>query len=140
MLKTEMIGRLGDDATVQESGKNKIINFSVAHTQRKTDANGEKTETTTWVSCSRFLPKTSDSNLAEYLKKGTAVFVRGDLSTNEWEKGGEKRFSLRLRVTELELLSSKQAAAPGGDAAGKATVPTPRPELDETLPDEPLPF
>ena len=78
----------------------------MAHTQRKTDANGEKTETTTWVSCSRFLPKTSDSNLAEYLKKGTAVFVRGDLSTNEWEKGGEKRFSLRLRVTELELLSS----------------------------------
>lgn len=139
MLKTELIGWLGDAATIQETDKNKIIRFSVAHTTRKTDANGEKTETTTWVSCSRFMPKNYDGSLAECLKKGTAVFVRGDLSTNEWEKDGKKQFALRLRVTELELLSSGKAAASGYDAAGKAAAPAPKPELDETLPED-LPF
>lgn len=140
MLEAVVIGHLGGDAKVTSLNKNKVINFSVAHSQRTVDAAGNPTTATTWLSCAKYVSLDNDAKVAAYLKKGAMVYVRGDLSTREYEQAGEKKIALNLRVSKIELLPSGQSAAPGGDAAGKATVPTPRPELDETLPDDPLPF
>ncbi len=125
MLKTEVIGRIGNDAEVKTLTQNRVINFSVAHSQRGVDASGQKTETTVWVSCAKFLPLTGETKLVDYLKKGTPVYVRGDLSVREYDgKDGRRQFALNLRVTDIELL-------PSGSAGGSANEVPPQ---DETLP------
>lgn len=125
MLKTEVIGRLGADAEVRTLNDNKVINFTMAHAQRGVDANGQKTETTVWLSVSKFLPLSSEAKVADYLKKGVAVYVRGDLSVRDYtDKGGQKRFALNLRATEIELLPSDKASGKAGEV----------PEQDESLP------
>ncbi len=125
MLKTEVIGRIGKDAEVKMIGQNKVVNFNVAHSQRGTDANGQKTEATVWVSCAKFMPAASEAKIADYLRKGTPVYVRGDLSVREYDaKDGQRQFALNLRVAEIELLPSTQNAGASGEV----------PPQDETMP------
>ena len=49
MLKVEVIGNLGADAEVKDFQGNKFVAFRVAHTSRFKNADGQQTESTTWV-------------------------------------------------------------------------------------------
>lgn len=109
MIQLQFIGQLGKDAEIREVGQTKVINFSVAVSV----GYGEK-KSTIWVECSKFGEKTG---IADYLKKGTKVYVSGEPSIRTWEKDGKSGASLNLRVQDIELLGSKadgvqQVAAP----------------------------
>lgn len=127
MLKAEIIGRIGNDAEVKTLGQNKVINFSVAHTQRGTDDKGQKANTTVWVRCTRFLPLNGEAKIADFLKKGTSVWVRGELSVHEYTgKDGAYHAEPRVRVSELELLPASTS-----DTAKRADTAV---EQDESMP------
>ena len=49
MLQLQIIGNLGADAQVQDFNGKKAVCFNVAHTDRWTDDNQTKHETTTWA-------------------------------------------------------------------------------------------
>ena len=66
MLKTQIIGSLGRDAESKQVGSNTVINFSVAHTEKSKDAQGNQTEKTIWVDCAKWGEKTG---ILPYLKK-----------------------------------------------------------------------
>ena len=102
MLKTQIIGSLGRDAESKQVGSNTVINFSVAHTEKSKDAQGNQTEKTIWVDCAKWGEKTG---ILPYLKKGTKVYVDGvpDIRTYT-AKDGEVKSSLTLRVMSVELL------------------------------------
>lgn len=106
MLKAELIGRIGKDAEIKEiSNGCRVINFSVAHSAYNTDARSEeKKEITVWVSCAKFLQSSNEGKIANYLVKGSNVYVRGDISAKTYEKDGEQRVALAMRVSEVELL------------------------------------
>lgn len=109
MLKAQIIGNLGKDAEVKttQSGQT-LINFSVAHTVKT--QNGDKT---VWVNCTRFVPQGQNSNIAQYLKKGTKVWCEGEPSARAWinQSTGEANSSLELVVYQIELCGSAQPAA-----------------------------
>lgn len=72
MLVLEAIGNLGADAIIKDLNGQKYIAFSVAHTESYKDSQGQRHERTTWVSCLKY----GESQVINYLKKGTRVFIR----------------------------------------------------------------
>ena len=95
------IGRLGKDAEVKDVNGKKVIQFSVATDQ----GYGDK-KTTLWIDVSKWGEQTG---VATYLKKGTQVYVTGEPSLFTSEQG---KTYLKLRADKIELLGSREAAAP----------------------------
>ena len=103
MLKVEFIGYLGDNAKVVTQ-RGTMLSFNVGVSRK--DGGGDRV--TTWVQCTRFV-ESSGGNLAQYLVKGTRVFVRGDLAVTAYEnRNGAPMPSLACRVQELKLLSDER--------------------------------
>src|SRR5882757_8728977 len=107
MIKLQIIGNLGKDCIVKEINGKDVINFSVAHSERFKDAQGNQKEKTTWVECAYWTDKTA---VAQYLTKGRTVFAEGapeaDAYTN---KDGQAAATLRMRVQTVQLLGGGEA-------------------------------
>ena len=51
MIKMQVIGHLGKDCIVNTVNGKNVINFTVAHTEKYRDSQGNNQEKTTWVDC-----------------------------------------------------------------------------------------
>ena len=101
MLQVEIIGNIGNDAKVKDFNGKKYIAFNVAHSEKFKNQQGVETERTTWV---RVL-KPGESAVAQYLKKGTPVFVRGDLSVKAYkDNAGNWQVGVNCLAREVQLL------------------------------------
>ena len=96
-----LIGHLGQDVKVNQYDGKQVLNFSVAHTDRIKKQNGDIESKTTWVNCSWW---TDSTNIAQYLKTGTQVFVLGVPAARKWEAADRSGVQLTCRVIELNLL------------------------------------
>ncbi len=74
MIKLQIIGNLGKDCIVKEVNGKNVINFSVAHTERFKDAQGNQKERTTWVECAYWTDRTG---ISPYLYKRQNSLCRG---------------------------------------------------------------
>lgn len=129
MLRIEAIGNIGKDATTNEVNGKNVINFSVAVTEKYKDQ-----EKTTWLDCALWRDSTA---VAQYLKKGTKVFIDGSPEIRSYAKAdGTTGTSFTVRVNNLELLGGGKAAdeAPAPKAAAKLT-----PQMDNNYVND-LPF
>ena len=84
--KVILLGNLGQDPVVRTSQDgNKIVQLSIATSERWKDRmSGEQRERTEWHRVVIF--NENLSNIAEqYLKKGSTVFVEGQLQTRKWQ-------------------------------------------------------
>lgn len=110
MLKTEIIGRIGNDAEIGEAGSGiTVINFNVAVSEKWKNKGGEKQERTIWFRCSWWINNTS---IAQYLTKGTQVYVSGVPNANAYQnQQGEIVVQEGINVRNLELLGG--GADPG---------------------------
>jgi single-strand DNA-binding protein len=107
MIKLQAIGYLGKDATINHVNGKHVINFSVAHSNSYTNQQGQKVENTIWVNCAYWLERTL---VADYLKKGTHVYVEGTPSLTSYRnEQGVTIPQLQLRIENLQLLSNKPA-------------------------------
>jgi single-strand DNA-binding protein len=105
MIKLQVIGNLGKDALVNNVNGKNVINFTVAHTERFKDAQGNQKDRTTWVDCAYWTDRTA---VAPYLKKGTQVFVEGQPDVRTYTtQDGRNGASLTLRVVSVQLLGSR---------------------------------
>jgi single-strand DNA-binding protein len=105
MIKLQVIGNLGKDAIVNNVNGKNVINFTVAHTERFKDAQGNQKDKTTWVDCAYWTDRTA---VAPYLKKGTQVFVEGQPDVRTYTTtDGRNGATLSLRVASVQLLGSK---------------------------------
>ena len=104
-VRVNVIGHLGADARLSflPSGE-PILAFRVAHTPPPREG---QLEHTNWYRCS-LLGKRAEA-LQPYLVTGVPVFVHGDLDVRDYRTThtGEMRYSLDLKVGELELLESR---------------------------------
>src|SRR6478672_6019591 len=67
MIKMQVIGNLGKDCVVNAVNGKNVINFTVAHTEKYKDSQGNNQEKTTWVECAYWTDRTA---IAQYLTKG----------------------------------------------------------------------
>jgi|SRR5688572_3657880 len=147
MIKMQVIGRLGKDCVVNTVNGKNVINFTVAHSEKYRDSQGNNQEKTIWVDCAYWTDRTA---VSPYLTKGTQVFVEGSPEVRSFTRqDGTGGASLSLRVREVQLLGSRadnNGAAPApaysgtaspGAAQGSTTVPSAS-EITEPIDD--LPF
>jgi single-strand DNA-binding protein len=111
--KVILIGNLGRDPeirTFQNGGK--VCNFSIATSENWKDRNtGERQERTQWHNIAIFSEPIS--NIAEqYLRKGSKVFLEGQLETRKWQdQSGNDRYTTEVVIRPygggLTLLDSR---------------------------------
>ena len=132
MLQIQLIGNIGTDAKVMEVNGNKFVSFSVGTNEKFKDSQGNHVEKSTWVSC--ILSK--ESPVKDYLKKGTKVFVEGDLSVKTFRnQNGEWQSGVNCRVRKIELLSAKKV-----DNNNDSNQNNNEPETPPVEPEDDLPF
>lgn len=114
MIKLQVIGNLGKDCVVNNVNGKSVINFSVAHTEKFKDAQGNQKDKTIWVECAYWTDRTA---IAPYLKKGTQVYVEGapDIRTYNTQDGRQGA-SLSLRISNVQLLGQRSSESEGGSS------------------------
>lgn len=116
--KVILIGNLGADPEVRymPSG-GAVATISLATTMRWKDRNsGERKETTEWHRVVFFNRLAEIA--AEYLKKGSQVYVEGRLQTRKWQgQDGQDRYTTEIIANEMHMLGSRSGgtASFGGD-------------------------
>ena len=122
--KVILVGNLGKDPesrTFQNGGK--VVSFSVATSENwKDKMSGERKEKTEWHNVSIFsegLARVAKS----YLKKGSKVYLEGQLETRKWQdQSGNDRYStdvvLRNFNSAMVLLDGRGGGSGGGGGGG----------------------
>ena len=117
MIKMQVIGNLGKDCVVNTVNGKNVINFTVAHTEKYKDSQGNPQEKTTWVDCAYWTDRTA---VAHYLTKGKQVFVEGQPEVRSYTRqDGTAGASLSMRVRELQLIGGSRNENEGGGGYGQ---------------------
>ena len=112
MIKMQVIGNLGKDCVVNTVNGKNVINFTVAHTEKYKDSQGNMQEKTTWVDCAYWTDRTT---VAQYLTKGKQIYAEGQPEVRSFQRqDGTAGASLSLRVREVQLLGSKNEGSGTG--------------------------
>ena len=117
--KVILIGNLGKDPQVRSlnSGE-KVVNFSLATSETWRDkATGERKEKTEWHNIVVF-NENIGKVVEQYCKKGTKVYVEGQLQTRKWtDQSGVEKYTTEVVLQrfrgELTLLDSRNARRRG---------------------------
>ena len=101
-----LMGNLTHDLELRYVGPNKtsVVNFTVAVNRPFTRKNGEKGQETQFIDCEAW--DSGADTLAAYGEKGSPIFVRGSLKTDNWEKEGVKHKKMKVRVGNFRFLNS----------------------------------
>ncbi len=103
--KVILVGNLGRDPDIKyfEDGT-KIVTASLATSRKWKSQAGEQKEQTAWHRVQFF---GALAEIADNLKKGSKIYVEGEIQYQEWEKDGEKRYSTSIRAFNFQFLSPK---------------------------------
>ena len=121
--KVILVGNLGADPEARSlpSG-GEVVNLRVATSENWKDRDGNRQERTEWHQVVIF-----NENLGRvaksYLKKGSKVYLEGQLQTRKWtDQNGNDRYSTEVVLQrfrgELVLLDSREGGSGGGYGGG----------------------
>ncbi len=102
-----LMGNLTRDPELRYSASGAgVTNMTLAVNNTYTDKSGEKKEDTLFIRVAVFAKQAE--NCAQYLSKGSPVFVEGRLKLNEWTtEQGEKRNSIEVVARNVQFLGRK---------------------------------
>ncbi|MBT4122839.1 MAG: single-stranded DNA-binding protein [Candidatus Ruthia sp.] len=111
--KAIIIGNLGNDPDVRfmPSG-GAVTTISVATTESWKDKNtGENQDRTEWHRIVMF--NKLGEIAGQYLKKGSKVFIEGQIRTRKWQdKNGQDRYTTEIVGDQMQMLDSRGTGAP----------------------------
>jgi len=110
--KVIIVGFLGNDPDARTMPNGElVVNISVATSESWTDKNsGEKKEVTEWhrIVIYRKLAEIA----AQYLHKGSQVYVEGRLKTRKWQdNNGQDSYSTEIQCDNFQMLGSRNQDA-----------------------------
>ncbi|HEX8642859.1 MAG TPA: single-stranded DNA-binding protein, partial [Allosphingosinicella sp.] len=121
--KVILVGNLGDDPESRSfSNGGEVVNLRVATSETWKDRDGNRQERTEWHRVVIF-----NENLGrvakQYLKKGSKVYLEGQLQTRKWQdNSGQDKYSTEVVLQrfrgELVLLDSRGGGGGGGSFGG----------------------
>jgi single-strand DNA-binding protein len=128
--KVILVGNLGRDPEVRSTQDGtKVANLSLATSENWKDKNsGERREKTEWHRVAIFNERLVD--VAEkYLKKGSKVYIEGQLQTRKWtDQSGQERYTTEVVLQrfrgELTMLDGRGGGGEGGGDGGGMSEPT----------------
>ncbi len=121
--KVILIGNLGKDPEVRTMNNGgEVVSFSLATSENWNDkSSGERREKTEWHNIVVF-----NENLGriakQYLRKGSSVYVEGQLQTRKWtDQNGNDRYTTEVVLQrfrgELTLLGGREGGGSGGGSS-----------------------
>ncbi|HTT07067.1 MAG TPA: single-stranded DNA-binding protein [Steroidobacteraceae bacterium] len=120
--KVILIGHLGADPETRAmpSGMT-VANLRLATTENwKDKQSGENQERTEWHSVALF--GRLGEIAAEYLRKGSQVYIEGRLRTRKWQdKEGRDRYTTEIIGSEMQMLGGRGGGAGAGGGEGRAS-------------------
>lgn len=149
--KVILIGNLGADPEIRHMPNGAAVaNINLATSESwKDKATGELQERTEWHRVVLF--QRLAEIVAEYLKKGSKVYIEGRLQTRKWQDKttGQDRYTTEIIANEMQMLDSRGSGA-SSDAPSFATQNTsaarpkreasPLPEMASEAFDDDIPF
>lgn len=142
--KVVLIGNLGRDPEIRTTGDGReIANFSIATSESwKDKMTGERKDKTEWhriVVFSEGLVRV----IKNYVKKGTKLYIEGQLQTRKWvDNENKERYTTEIVLqnfnSTLILLDSRGDAAMGQQSASAS--PKSAPAFDNSELDDEIPF
>ncbi len=110
--KVILLGNLGADPEIRATAAGEqIASLRLATTEKwKDKGTGESREATEWhrVVLYRRLAEIA----ADYLKKGSPVYIEGRLRTRKWQdREGKERSTTEIEGLEMQLLGSRERSA-----------------------------
>lgn len=145
--KVILVGNLGQDPETRAMPSGKAVtNVRLATSESWRDKNtGEQKEQTEWHTVV-FFDRLAEI-AAEYLRKGSQVYVEGKLRTRKWQdKSGNDRYSTEIVANEMQMLGSRAGGGGMGGGGGEGgygggrsgggsrSAPAPRDDFDQTAP------
>lgn len=94
------LGNVTGEPEIKQVGENEVAKFSIA-------VNGYK-DSVEYFDLEWWKP----NGAMAFVAKGTQVFIDGELQTQRWEKDGQKRSKIVVKVKTLQLTGSKPKRAP----------------------------
>ena len=123
MLKASLIGNLGGDPDLRYSPEGRaFLRMNVACNSRVRSPEGEWQDHTEWVRVTIFGQQAE--RLAQYLRKGSRVYVEGRLEARPWtDRQQELHAGLEVLANEVQFMSPRAE----GEAAQGPTRQAPAP-------------
>lgn len=124
--KVILIGNLGADPDIRYSaGGTAVAKLRLATSEQwKDKQTGERQERTEWHRLVIF--GRLGEIAGEYLKKGSKVYIEGQLRTNKWQgQDGQDRYTTEIVVNDMQMLDSRGGGTAnfGGSSQGAAQQP-----------------
>ena len=147
--KVLLIGRLGADPEIKQmvNGKS-VARLSLATSNSWKDKNtGEKKEKTEWHRVVVFNEGLINV-IKQYLKKGSQVYLEGQLSTRKWkdEQSGQDKYSTEILLqgynSTLTMLGGKNSPSENFDQSkeAKSSLPDDSSDVQTSELDDEIPF
>jgi single-strand DNA-binding protein len=143
--KVILVGNLGKDPETRymPSGA-AVTNLRIATTESwKDKQSGEQQERTEWHSVAMFGRLAEIA--AEYLRKGSQVYIEGKLRTRKWQdKDGKDRYTTEIVADDMQMLGSRAGGPAAGAMAGAGAAGGGRAAVNDSGPpgdfDDDIPF
>ena len=116
--KVTLMGHLGRDPEVRKfNNGGQVVNLRIATSETWKDRQtGERRERTEWHTVSIFAERTGEI-AAQYLRKGSRVYIEGQLETRKWQdKDNNDRYSTEVVVRPYSgrmMLMDRRSDTPG---------------------------
>ena len=122
--KVTLIGHLGADPEVRFMPDGKAAaNLSLATSKAWKDKDsGEQKESTEWHRVVLFGRRAEVAR--DFLKKGAAVYIEGELKTRKWQDkdDGRDRYTTEIVANDMQMLDRKSADADADAGAAPQTA------------------
>lgn len=134
--KVQLIGNLGNDPDIINEGK--IAKFSLATSESWNDkTSGEKMTKTEWHNIVVY-NEGLVGVIQQYVKKGSKVYVEGQLQTRKWEdKDGATRYTTEVVLqgfnSTLTMLGEKNSSQASSTSSNTPSTDTST-EIDDDIP------
>ncbi len=136
----QLIGNVGKDPELHHLQNGApVCRLSVATGKDWTDDKGQKHSKTEWhtIVCWKKLAEI----VVKYCRKGSKVYVSGELETRSWEDKEQKRYATEVKADEVKFLTSLREESPSSAVKERRTRPLEVPEAMGNVPlDQDIPF
>jgi len=127
--KVIVVGNLGQDPDTRymPSGS-AVTNITVATNESwKDKQTGEQKDRTEWHKVAMFGRLAEIA--AEYLRKGSQVYIEGKLRTRKWQdKQGNDRYTTEIVADEMQMLGGRGGGGAGAPMSNDGPPPSPPPQ------------
>ena len=139
--KVIIVGNLGQDPQIKyTAGGAAVTTLSIATSDSwKDKESGMDQERTEWhrVVLWRRLAEVA----GEYLKKGSKVYIEGQLQTRKWEQEGQTRYTTEIIARDMQFLDSRGSSnTPSTQKSSEMNDQSAADVPDSAIDDDDIPF